>query len=78
MILKPFSPTAQASAEIEVVLTTSHPAALEGESVLVYNGPDGPIALTPLDAGLGDYRIVEASDIERQALDDSGFQLPDA
>jgi hypothetical protein len=78
MILKPFSPTVADSAEIEALLTTAHPSALEGESVLVYNGPDGPLALTSLDAGLGDYRIVEASDIERQALDDSGFLLPDA
>jgi hypothetical protein len=78
MILKPFSPTVKDASEIEALITTAHPAALEGESVLIYNGPDGPLALTALEAGLGDYRIVEATDIERQALDDAGFLLPDA
>ncbi len=72
MRIKAFSPlldgfTTSAS------LTTDHSASSYGQPVLVLENGE---ALGPGDAALADYRLLEATADEVEALREAGFTLP--
>jgi len=71
MKIKAFSPLLDGY-ETEAELTTEHAASSYGQPVLVLDNGE---ALAPMDAALADYRLLEATPEELQALHVAGFAL---
>jgi hypothetical protein len=75
--LKPARPVPHNAQNVEAFLSTEHDAASPGKPVLVIRlSNKTEKAITPADAGLAGYHILEATEDEIRELRDAGYLLP--